>query len=71
MVYINARATFIWWEKAANQGHLDAQFSVGLMCSKGLGVAKDDAKAVEWWKKAANQGHAIAKTKLSEIRANA
>ena len=49
-----------WWTKAAEQGHVDAQFNVGLVYNRGEGVPKDAAKAVEWWIKAAEQGHASA-----------
>jgi hypothetical protein len=37
---------FNFCHKAAEQGHIDAQFNLGLMFSKGLGVAQDYKEAV-------------------------
>ncbi|WP_457302685.1 hypothetical protein [Phyllobacterium sp. P5_D12] len=35
--------------KAAEHGNTEAQYNIGVMCSKGKGVPKDDAQAVRWW----------------------
>ncbi len=43
--------------KAANQGHVDAQYYLGRTYSRGRGVKRDDALAAAWFKKAASQGH--------------
>ena len=40
----------------AEQGDDDAQFMLGWMYRKGLGVPQDDKTAVKWWKLAAEQG---------------
>ena len=48
----------------AEQGHADAQVSLGLMYLEGLGVPQDDARAAAWSKKAAEQGHADAQHNL-------
>jgi TPR repeat protein len=40
-------------EKLAGHGGADAAYNIGVMYSKGNGVPKDDAKAVEWYTKAA------------------
>ena len=53
----NQKAT-MWFRKAAEQGHADAQFVLGLMYAKGEGLEKNDWKATEWFRKAAEQGHA-------------
>lgn len=45
--------------KAAKKGDADAQFRIGSCYSNGVGVKKDEKKAVDWWRKAAEQGHAI------------
>ena len=43
-------------KKAAEQGHADAQYNLGLMYDYGGGVPEDDAEAVRWYRKAAEQG---------------
>ena len=44
-------------EKAAEQGHAQAQHNVGLIYVYGIGgVPKDDNKGLEWLKKAEAQG---------------
>jgi len=53
-----------WWEKAATQGHITAQYKLGMMYRNGEGVPKDAAKAVEWYQKAAAQGDAAAQLNL-------
>ena len=47
-----------WYQKAAEQGHAEAQASLGLMYVLGRDVPKDEAKAVQWFQKAAKQGNA-------------
>ncbi len=44
------------WSRAAEQGHPRAQFLVGIMYSDGIGVAKDDERAMELFKLSADQG---------------
>jgi len=53
-----------WIEKAAQQGHVDAQTSLAAFYWYGLGVAKDEQKAVFWWTKAAENGDAKAQLRL-------
>ena len=53
-----------WYHKAANQGHIDAQYSLGSMHLTGEGVIKDYTRAAEWYSKAANQGDAKAQYNL-------
>lgn len=48
---------FEWFGKAAEQGHLEAQYYLGSMYYDGSGVSKDDEKAMEWYHKAADKGH--------------
>ena len=45
-----------WYEKAAAQGLADAQFSLGVMYLKGVGVSKDINRAAQLIHLAANQG---------------
>jgi len=46
------------YQKAADQGHADAQCNLGLLYQKGEGVPKDIRKAAELFEKAADQGDA-------------
>ena len=63
--YINAAEYF---RKAAEDGHADAQFNLGIMYVNGLGVQKNNEDALRWLGKAAGQGHAEAKNKLGLLR---
>ena len=45
-----------WFEQAALQGHVDAQYNLGLMLESGDGVPKDKEKAAYWLEAAAAQG---------------
>jgi len=53
-----------WYEMAADQGHVRAQFSLGMMFTEGHGMPRDDAKATLWFCRAAQQGHAGAQHNL-------
>jgi TPR repeat protein len=52
---------------AANAGHADSQYNVGLMYEKGIGVEKDEKAAVVWYGKAAAQGNAAAQFNLGVL----
>ena len=45
-------------EKAADQGHVNAQLNLGNMYEKGRGVAQSDMEAVRWYRTATDQGDA-------------
>jgi hypothetical protein len=45
------------YRKAAEQGHAEAQYRLGLCYREGFGVAKDEIEAVKWCRKAAEQGY--------------
>ena len=47
---------FYWYEKAAEQGHTEAQHAVGWLYENGKGVERNYEKAVYWYQKAAEQG---------------
>ncbi len=51
-----AQAVF-WFQKAAEQGNVVAQFTLGSMYESGQGVALDLAQAVAWYTKAADGGN--------------
>ena len=45
-----------WYLKAANQGHADAQYNLGVMYYQGQGVRQNTASAKEWFGKACDNG---------------
>ena len=56
-----------WYRKAAEQGHDEAQKSLGDLYDEGQGVPQDDAQAVFWYRKAAEQGNADAQDELGDL----
>ena len=56
-----------WFQKAAEQGHSDAQFWLGVSYYKNEGLPWDENKAVYWWQKSAEQGNAEAQELLGDI----
>lgn len=57
---MNHRAAAVWFRKAAEQGHTEAQYSMGIMHDNGKGVPEDVQEAAAWFRKAALQGYAKA-----------
>ena len=51
----------MWFQKAAEQGHDMAQYSLGMCYFNGKGVARSESRAVFWFKEAAIQGNQSAK----------
>ena len=56
-----------WWTRAAEQGHIEAQFMVGAFHQLGLGTPFSEPKALKWLKLAASRGHQGAHRWLSNI----
>ena len=57
-----------WFQKAAEQGNVQAQFSVGYMYAAGEnGFERNLTKAAEWYRKAAEGGHANAQANLGNM----
>ena len=56
-----------WYLKAAEQGHMWAQYKLGYIYNYGKGVSKDNGEAIKWYRKAAEQGHAGAQYNLGYI----
>ena len=46
----------MWFERAAEQGHTDAQVSVATQYFLGRGAPQDYARAAHWYREAANGG---------------
>ena len=50
----------VWYRKAADQRGAGAQFNLGIIYSKGLGVPQSDKEIAVWYRKAAGQKYAAA-----------
>jgi TPR repeat protein len=51
-----------WYQKAADQGDVDAQFNLGVMYAEGEGVEQDYVTAYTWYNIAAAKGDTQAAT---------
>jgi TPR repeat protein len=56
----NYQAALKEFKPLAEQGNVDAQFSLGMIYRNGQGVTQDYKQAIYWYKKAAEQGDADA-----------
>lgn len=56
-----------WFRRAAEQGEATAQFNLGYLMYKGLGVETDRKQALVWLRKASRQGNEKAKAFLRQI----
>ena len=61
------KAALEWYQMAADQGHADAQFNLGVMYDQGQGVVRSYKAALVWYRKAADQGEAEAQFKLGNM----
>lgn len=57
------------WKKLADAGNAVAQFNVGNMYLKGLGVARDPKQAAHFYELAASQGHGVSQYNLAVMYA--
>lgn len=64
---LDKEKAFKWYIKAAEQGHMDAQYEVGRCFILGVGTAKDIEEGKKWLNKAADQGHKEAQRELKEM----
>lgn len=55
------------WLPLAEQGNSAAQFNVGVLYEKGLGVAQDLSAAARWYRKAAEQGDVEAQYDVARL----
>ncbi len=58
-----------WYEKAAAQGLVPAQYRLGSLYEKGLGVKRDTNVAMVWYRKAAEHGNIRAMHNLAVLTA--
>ena len=49
----NYEKALLWYRKAAEQGHAQAQFNLGAMYALGQGIAQDNKEAIRWLHKVA------------------
>ena len=56
------------FRKAAEQGHAEAQFNLGICYEDGDGVEWSYTEAIKWYSKAADQGHEEAKFLLDTLK---
>ena len=63
---VDPSAAFYWLERAAEQGHPDAQCNCGTLYFNGQGTERDLTKAKFWFEKVAAQGDAFASQVLAE-----
>ena len=61
------KIAFTWMLKAAENRHARAMGVVALYYARGLGVAKDEAKAAEWATKAADKGQPMGYRVLGDL----
>ena len=57
-------------KRAAEQGHAEAQYNLGVMYQNGEGVQEDKREAVKWYRKSAEQGFARAQYNLGSMYYN-
>lgn len=55
------------WMSAASKNDPRAQFALGSLSQKGLGVEQSDTEAAKWWQRSANQGFAKALVNLGHF----
>lgn len=58
-----------WFREAAINGLDVAQFNLGVMYERGLGVPEDQTRALLWYHSAAEQGHPLAQYNLGRLYA--
>ena len=56
-------------QREANAGDPDAQYNLAYLYENGLGLPKDEDKALELYQKAADQGHSEAVYNLNAMKA--
>ncbi len=54
-------------QREAQEGDPDAQYNLAYMYENGLGVPKDETKALELYQQAADQGHPAAQNNLEAM----
>ena len=66
----NYQRAFAIFKPLAEGGDAVAQFSLGVLYRKGLGVIESDKEAIKWFKLSAQQGNALAQFNLGFMYGN-
>lgn len=61
------RGSARWFSQAARGGNALAEFNLGVLYDKGLGVDRNESQAARWYRKAAQQGFADAQYNLASL----
>ena len=62
----NYKEAVEWYLTAAEQGHTDAQYNLGVFYEIGEGVDQSWRESIKWYRKAAEQGHSKAQNTLGD-----
>ncbi len=62
---------FAGFTEAAEEGHMLAQYYLGVMYATGRTLPRDDVNAYKWFMKAALQGHPISQGNIGTMKLNA
>ena len=65
----NDRLALLWFERGAEAGNVKAMLYFGIMCARGEGGPRDQARAVRWYRRAAGEGDLDALVNLGLMRA--
>ena len=52
---------------AADRGHSESQYMLGMLYAQGWGVDKDSVLSLQWIKRAADQGHPASQALLGNL----
>ena len=63
----NSKEAVKWYQAAAVQNLVMAQYNLGVCYEQGEGIDKDISKAIEWYQKATEQGNLLAKKRLEVL----
>ena len=66
-IFPNNKKAVYWWEQAAKQGHVDAQYFLGHCYLCGKGVKADAEVGISWWVSAARNGQKDAQKRLADM----
>ena len=59
----------LWFQRAAEAGLAEAQYTMGRMRHLGVVLVRDDRRALAWYRRAAAQGHSKARNHVKALDA--
>lgn len=57
----------VWYQRAAEGGHVQSQYNMGVAYAKGIGINNDIGQAIYWWRQAALSGNTDAQFNLGLV----